>query len=122
MGLRSQFTVVDDVLIVRLDGEIDHHEAKNLRVDWQFVFQDSECRHVVVNMNGVSFMDSSGIGVILGRFKEVEQVGGTLVVCCLHEHVRQIFNMSGLYKIIHVAGSEEDAFTYLGVDPSCKMK
>lgn len=122
MTLHSQFTVVDHVLIVTLSGEIDHHAAKKLRIDWQFVYQDSSCRHVIVNMKEVTFMDSSGIGVLLGRFKEIEQAHGLLVVCCLHENVRQIFHMSGLHKIFHIVQTEEEAYLFLEVDPSCKMR
>src|SRR5699024_7026510 len=103
-------------------GEIDHHEAKKLRMDWQFMLEDSECKDVILNMADVTFMDSSGIGVILGRYKEIEAVGGSLLVCHLDTNVGRIFEMAGLYKIIRAANTELDACMYLGVDPSCKMK
>lgn len=122
MGLDASYIVLDDVLIVRLQGEIDHHEAKKLRMEWQFVLEDSRCRNVVLNMEGVTFMDSSGIGVILGRYKEIEASGGSLIVCHLDANVGRIFEMAGLYKIIRLAHSEMDACMYLGVDPSCKTK
>ena len=122
MGLETQYVLLDDVLLVRLQGELDHHEAKKLRADWQFMLQDSKCLHVVLNMGAVSFMDSSGIGVILGRYKEIVARGGSLVVASLHEHVEQIFNMAGLRQIIHTEETEIQACHYLGVDPSCKTR
>lgn len=115
MGLRAVFDVKKDVLIVRLSGELDHHEAELLRKDWQENMYSTGIKHVVVNLQNVSFMDSSGLGVVLGRYKEVLQLGGEMVVCNISPAIERLFEMSGLFKIIRLEENEEFALTTLGV-------
>ncbi len=118
MGLLAHFEVKDDVLIVRLEGEIDHHEAKALRKRWQDELYHHDVKHVIVNVENVSFMDSSGIGVLLGRYKEVTQLGGEMVICSITQPIKRIFEMSGLFKIIRLRNNEQDALSALGVAAS----
>lgn len=118
MGLLAHFEVKDDVLIVRLEGEIDHHEAKTLRKRWQEELYHHAVKHVIVNVGEVSFMDSSGIGVLLGRYKEVTQLGGEMVICSITQPIKRIFEMSGLFKIIRLQSNEQDALSALGVAAS----
>src|SRR5690625_2822700 len=96
MGLLTYFQIKEDVLIVRLSGEIDHHEAKIFRESWQRQLTKSHIKHVILNMEDVTFMDSSGIGVILGRYKEVVQLGGELIICSLQPAIKRMFELSGL--------------------------
>lgn len=118
MGLQAQFEVKQDVLIVRLEGEIDHHEAKALREEWQDHMYHQAVKHVIVNVEKVSFMDSSGIGVLLGRYKEVTQVGGEMVICSITQPIKRIFDMSGLFKIVRLQKDERESLSILGVAAS----
>lgn len=113
--LQTEFILRENVLIVRLRGEIDHHEATKLREEWQRYLQNGKSVHVVLNVNDVSFMDSSGIGVVLGRYKEVVSQGGELVICHVNEQINRLFNMAGLFKIIRVEENEQQALLSLGV-------
>lgn len=115
MSLTYTFTVIENVLIVRLAGEIDHHEATDLREHWQQVIRENEIDHVILNLEAVTFMDSSGIGVILGRYKETNTRGGQFIVCAIQPSVHRLFTMSGLNKIIQVTKNEESALSILGV-------
>lgn len=115
MGLHSFFIVKEDVLIVRLSGELDHHEAENLRNEWKDMMYENPVKHVILNLEHVTFMDSSGLGVILGRYKEVLQLGGEMVVCSVSPHVKRLFDMSGIFKIVRLAESEAFALETLGV-------
>lgn len=115
MGLTSTYEVKEDVLIVRLSGELDHHEAEMLRHKWQKILYQNPVKHVVVNLEQVTFMDSSGIGVILGRYKEVMQLGGKMVVCSITPSVKRLFEMSGIFKVVQLAKNEEFALSTLGV-------
>lgn len=118
MGLIADFTVIENVLIVRLSGELDHHESTGLREAWQKKLQEEQVQHVVLNLQHVTFMDSSGIGVILGRYKEILRLGGELVVCSVNPAIQRIFEMSGLFKIIRQAENEQFALHSLGVAAS----
>ncbi|NLI67407.1 MAG: anti-sigma F factor antagonist [Bacilli bacterium] len=115
MMLEKEFILRDNVLVVRLKGEIDHHEATILRNEWQRYLHDENLKHVILNMDAVTFMDSSGIGVILGRYKEVMTKGGEFVVCGVHGYIDRLFSMSGLVKVVRIEENEEDALLSLGV-------
>ncbi|MUV39725.1 Anti-sigma F factor antagonist [Lentibacillus sp. JNUCC-1] len=115
MGLRIMFEVREDVLIVRLSGELDHHEAEELREEWKSMIYNNAVQHVILNLEDVTFMDSSGLGVVLGRYKEVSQLGGEMVVCAISSPVKRLFEMSGLFKIVRLEESETGALATLGV-------
>ncbi|MEC5422340.1 anti-sigma F factor antagonist [Virgibacillus sp. C22-A2] len=115
MGLSSNFDIKEDVLIVRLSGELDHHEAEVLRNKWKDMIYKNAVKHVILNLESVTFMDSSGLGVVLGRYKEVLQLGGEMVVCSISPPVKRLFEMSGLFKIIRLEENEEFALVTLGV-------
>lgn len=115
MGLEAEFFIREQVLVVRLKGEVDHHEANRLRTEWQRYIKHEGVVHVILNLANVQFMDSSGIGVILGRYKEIISKGGELVVCHVTPPVERLFSMAGLYKIIRFEESEEQALLSLGV-------
>lgn len=103
------------VLLVRLVGELDHHTAEELRGRVEAVLTDGEVKHIVLNLENLSFMDSSGLGVILGRYKQVKAIGGEMVVCAISPSVKRLFEMSGLFKIIRLEESEQFALKTLGV-------
>ncbi len=115
MSLSVSFETKQHVLLVRLSGELDHHEAENLRNEWQQVLSKQDVKHVILNLESLSFMDSSGLGVILGRYKEVKQEGGEMVVCSISPAVKRLFEMSGLFKIIRFEENEAYALETLGV-------
>ncbi|SFD51626.1 anti-anti-sigma regulatory factor, SpoIIAA [Lentibacillus persicus] len=115
MGLTTSFDVKQDVLIVRMAGELDHHEAERLRNEWKEMMYTNAIKHIVLNLEAVSFMDSSGLGVVLGRYKEVLQLGGEMVVCSVSAPVRRLFDMSGMFKIVRLEENEEHALFTLGV-------
>ncbi|WP_067836680.1 anti-sigma F factor antagonist [Amphibacillus sediminis] len=115
MALQKQFTMKENVLLVRLSGELDHHEANDLKVLWQTQLQQKRAHHIILNLEELTFMDSSGLGVILGRYKEIQQVGGEMVICAISPTVKRLFDLSGLFKIMRLERSELEALTYLGV-------
>ncbi|GAB4073533.1 anti-sigma F factor antagonist [Barrientosiimonas marina] len=115
MSLSTVFDVKQDVLVVRMSGELDHHEAEPLRNEWKDMMDANAVRHVILNLESVTFMDSSGLGVVLGRYKEVLQLGGEMVVCSISSPVQRLFDMSGMFKIIRLEENEEHALSTLGV-------
>ncbi|KGX92228.1 anti-sigma F factor antagonist [Pontibacillus halophilus JSM 076056 = DSM 19796] len=115
MSLSVHFEMKQHVLLVRLTGELDHHEAEHLRTKWQEIIRQKSVQHIILNLESLSFMDSSGLGVILGRYKEVKQNGGEMVVCSISEPVKRLFDMSGLFKIVRLEENEQFALETLGV-------
>ncbi|SEN41031.1 anti-anti-sigma regulatory factor, SpoIIAA [Amphibacillus marinus] len=115
MALAHSFNTKNNVLVVRLVGELDHHETNALKSIWQEEINTKQPANIILNLAELTFMDSSGLGVILGRYKEIKQAGGEMVVCAISPAVKRLFDLSGLFKIMRLEDSEQAAFHYLGV-------
>ncbi|WP_079709925.1 anti-sigma F factor antagonist [Paraliobacillus ryukyuensis] len=115
MSLNVGWNVKENVLLVRLSGELDHHEAGKFKKEWQHMIQTGEVKHVILNLADLTFMDSSGLGVILGRYKELKQMGGEMIACSISPLVERLFELSGLFKIIRYEENEMLALLRLGV-------
>jgi stage II sporulation protein AA (anti-sigma F factor antagonist) len=79
VSLNINIETKQDVLCIRLSGELDHHTADELREQVTAVIEKNNIRHIVLNLKHLSFMDSSGLGVILGRYKQIKQVHGEII-------------------------------------------
>ncbi len=100
-------------LIVRLKGELDHHTAITFRRAVETELKKDTIQNLVLNMQNLTFMDSSGIGAILGRYKQVKAKGGRIVICGLNKYNKKILEIGGLLKIIPVSSSERQALKNL---------
>jgi len=87
-------------LTIRLKGDLDHHSAGELREEMDRLLSDPAVRRVVLDMSALGFMDSSGIGLILGRYKLLRRRGGQLLIRSGNRRVDRILQLSGLYEII----------------------
>jgi stage II sporulation protein AA (anti-sigma F factor antagonist) len=87
-------------LMVKLQGELDHHTASELRDRIDGAYERSPCRHILFDFTRVSFMDSSGIGMIIGRYKNAEKRGGKVALANMGRPLEKIFSLSGLQKIV----------------------
>ncbi|MDR2166298.1 MAG: anti-sigma F factor antagonist [Clostridiales bacterium] len=87
-------------LIVKIRGEIDHHSADRIRHSVESQFKSSGARNIVFDFARVSFMDSSGIGMVIGRYKELNKIGGRVFAINIGSELSRIFEISGLKKII----------------------
>ncbi|WP_289136160.1 anti-sigma F factor antagonist [uncultured Brevibacillus sp.] len=115
MSLRIAMETRQDVLVIRLQGELDHHTAEELRSKVDDILRTPQIRHIVLSLADLAFMDSSGIGVILGRFKQIAARSGEMYVCSINPTIYRIFEMSGLFKVIKFRENEADALLVLGV-------
>lgn len=89
----------DGVLVAALDAELDHHSAKRIRekIDKElFVYRPTR---LVLEFSGVSFMDSSGIGLILGRSESARSVGATVEVHGLSPRLMRLVSLSGIDRV-----------------------
>lgn len=101
-------------LIVRLEGELDLHSVEPFKeVVAEAFAADESLRHLILKMNAVTFMDSSGVGAILGRYREIRERGGTMALIGLQAPVRKVFDLSGMARLIAVFDSEREALADL---------
>ncbi|MBU6146390.1 MAG: anti-sigma F factor antagonist [Paenibacillaceae bacterium] len=104
-----------DTLIVRLCGELDHHQADTVRTHMESSLSAPHVRHIVLNCAQLTFMDSSGIGVILGRYKQIIPRQGKLLICNANETVHRLMELAGLFKIATLVKDEGEAMQHVGV-------
>lgn len=103
--MESEFVKEDKLLLIKITEEIDHHSTEKIRR-----LADNEItrympRKVIFDFNKVSFMDSAGIGMIIGRYKTVNMLGGVVEMTNVKPSIQKIFEMSGVLKIIPVVQS-----------------
>ena len=89
-----------NTLTVKLRGELDHSVAAGVRAELDELILDPGVRRLVFDLNGLEFMDSSGIGLIIGRYKLMARRGGSVAVRSPGRRVDRIFQMSGLYLLV----------------------
>lgn len=87
-------------LTVRLKDELDHSSAVRLRGELDELLQDGSIRRLVLDLKKLSFMDSSGVGFIIGRYKLMARRGGSVAVMNADKQMDRIFRMSGLYELV----------------------
>ncbi|MBQ8618628.1 MAG: STAS domain-containing protein [Clostridia bacterium] len=90
----------DDQLIVYLSGDMDHCCAQKLREEIEIHLRDQSIRKLIMDFSRVSFMDSSGIGMLIGRYKTMADRGGLVFARGMQPSVKRLFRMAGLHRII----------------------
>ncbi len=96
-----------DTVTVHLAGELDHCSAQSVRRELDSLIADPGVKKLILDMKQMTFMDSSGIGVILGRYRTISQRGGSMGVKNMNSHVEKIFTLSGMKQIIQVMDKGE---------------
>ena len=92
--------VKDGVITIRLDGELDEKSAATTRDYLDRTIRNHNYHQVILDFAKVGFMDSTGIGVLLGRYKKLTESGAELCVTNLNSQIDKVFRISGLYQII----------------------
>lgn len=96
----ERFEVNGQTMVIRLMEDLDHHNAVYIREMADSFLEKYPIHRIIFDFSGVEFMDSSGIGVIMGRYKQMSYVNGEVCVCGIGKNVDRIFRMSGLYKLV----------------------
>ena len=97
---QGQFKIIDDYLCIRMPKEIDHHNAEILSKKVDNYIYGEKVNHVVFDFIDTEFMDSSGIGIIAGRYKKVQCFGGNVYILHAGKQVNRILMLSGIQKYV----------------------
>lgn len=106
--------IKNNILIAHFYGELDQHLAEKARTSIDKKYLESNMKNIIIDFSQLSLMDSSGIGLIMGRYKNVSHNKGKLMVVSSNVYVDRIIRMSGLLKIIDVFENTEAALEKLG--------
>lgn len=111
--MNSTIKILGDLMIINLRGELDHHTSHLIKLQIEKGMEKHEIKKMLFNFKSVTFMDSSGIGLIIGRHKELKKIGGTIGISNLNPQVKKVFEMSGLFGIIPYFDDEKEALEKL---------
>lgn len=92
---------------IALSGEIDHHNAAALRLEADDAIQQCLAPNVRLDFDEVTFMDSSGIGFVLGRYRIVESYGGNIEVVNLSNRIYSMMKLAGLERLVTLKTKKE---------------
>ena len=106
--MECNYELKDGTLRICVPRELDHHLATQLRQETDLLIEAYRVRKLIFDFSGTEFMDSSGIGVLIGRCKSMSYSGGEVIAENLNERVQKIFVVSGLHKIIKIHTKEEE--------------
>jgi stage II sporulation protein AA (anti-sigma F factor antagonist) len=105
----TEFEIKGNVLIIYVNGELDHHNAMTIRETADDRVFNNGIKNIIFDFAKTGFMDSSGIGVIMGRYKLVKGIGGKVGVINVKKNIDKILLFSGLNKIIERYENMENA-------------
>lgn len=92
----------DGCLLVHMPRELDHHCAGGLRAEADLVIDTCKVKELVFDFGETEFMDSSGIGVVIGRSRKMGYHGGRVVAQNLSQRIEKLFVASGLHKLVQM--------------------
>ncbi|MGL5694763.1 MAG: anti-sigma F factor antagonist [Peptostreptococcaceae bacterium] len=101
-------------LVVKFDmTELDHHVSTTIREEIDEILLKKSVKNIVFDFDNINFMDSSGIGVIIGRYKKIAHEKGKVSIVNINPRVKKIFDLSGMNKIIKIYSTYEEALNSL---------
>lgn len=92
-----------------MDGEIDHCSASTYREKIEQAITDTAVKELRLDFTHVTFMDSSGVGMLIGRYRTMTQRGGRVVATGLNAQMERLFRFAGLHRIIALDEGEGEA-------------
>lgn len=104
------FKVNDGFLVIKIDGDLDNLATFQYKTKLTEIIKINQFKQVVIDLSNVTFIDSSGIGLMLGRYNQVTNYGGHLILCGINKQIKKTIQISGIASIIDVY---EDSFEQL---------
>ena len=98
--MKCEIEQIGGSLVVKLSGELDQHCAEEIREDIDRALDIKNTRSLIIDLGGVDFMDSSGLGLIMGRYKKMSARGGTIMLARPKPAVDRLLDLSGIKKLI----------------------
>lgn len=98
------------VTLAKIKGDLDHHTAKDIRAAIDKEIKGMNSNFLILDFSAVTFMDSSGIGLVMGRYKLMEEWGGEVVVACPPNYIKKVLNLAGIDRLTRIVEDYSDLF------------
>ncbi len=105
IGLRN----VNGVPVLDLNGEVDSYNAPKLRERMVSLIDEGQTK-LVINLSAVDYIDSTGLGTLVGGLKRASEKGGEIQIICPNEQIYKVFSITGLVRVFHIFDSEQAVF------------
>lgn len=102
-----------NTLIVRVLGDFDLVSANEIREKIDNSLEETRARNLLLDLSKITFMDSSGLGVVLGRYRQIKAHQGEMIVCGIKPGLKKIFEISGIMSLMPVCNTEKEALELL---------
>ncbi len=100
--MENDFKVIDNYLMIKMPEEIDHHNSGTIsKTADEFILKEGVA-NVVFDFEDTTFMDSSGIGIIIGRYKKIAYFGGKVFAVNADSRIKRTLMICGLHKVIEI--------------------
>lgn len=100
--MEEDFKVIDNYLMIRMPAEIDHHQSVDISKRADRYIVSKKVGNVVFDFGRTTFMDSSGVGVILGRYRKIACFGGKVYAVHADKRIRRLLLLSGMENIVEI--------------------
>lgn len=98
----EQFQIRQKSLIIRMPRELDHHSAEQIRREADRLITEKNINQVEFDFRNTDFMDSSGIGVIMGRYQTIRLLGGGVTATHVNDRIFKVLQLAGVTKVIGI--------------------
>ncbi len=115
MALEVNMCIKQDTIFARFKGDLDEASSKDVRSKLSDLLKKYNIKNIVFNLQELTFLDSSGIGMIIGRYNQIIERDGKIILCEINQHIERIILMSGLLKICTLRETEASARWFLGL-------
>lgn len=101
-----RYIIQENCLTIYLPKEVDHFHVREIRIEADALIDKHHIKHIIFDFRDTRFMDSSGIGAIMGRYKLIYMLGGEVWAVNINEHIKKVLLMSGMDRIIQLYEGE----------------
>lgn len=114
MNKEMKLGIANNSLVVKFIGDVDNLVSENYKNKLETLIKENKYKKVIMDFSNVTFIDSSGLGLILGRYNQLKKMNGTLYVCGVNKQTEKIFNIAGIWTIIDKYDSINHALKTVG--------
>lgn len=107
--MELQTKIIEDSLLVKILGELDHHTSEDIRNQIDYLIGSHSVKNIIFDLSQMNFMDSSGVGMFMGRYKKIKSKNGMPIMIDIQNSNRRLLKMSGLFNIYQEFTDLEEA-------------
>lgn len=115
MNKEMKLGIANNALVVKFIGDVDNLVSESYKNKLDTIINENKFKKVIMDFSNVTFIDSSGLGLILGRYNQLRKMNGSLYVCGVNKQTEKIFNIAGIWTIIDKYDNINNALKTVGV-------